>query len=618
MAMLRRAFLPLALTPLLRSEEYRYTSDSTRQPGVPAGKVTKSAWSTARSIPGRRTTTGSMFPLNTIQRQARGRHGLSGRSRIRQRNGTLSCSDRLRQSHSQGRDACYYRCIRQSRNPARAERIGAGALLSKLRVRCGNGPVRTVLIEEILPEVGKSFNLTSDPNLRAISGSSSGGNCSFIVAWHRPDDFRRVVSFIGGFTHQRGALVLPSQVRKFEGKPLRIFLQDGTGDVNIQSNQDMIAALETAGYDAKLVVGSEGHNMKHGGPLLPDALRWVWRDWTNADRQAAEVFCIPICRYLIGVGSSQPRAQIHRRHRQSTRKAMFTSRTSRTIEFTKWIMRTGQVRFLRKIPARPTDSCSDLTAASMPVRMAVAGSSAYDKTGAENPSLPKAPRSNDLAVNAKGEIYFTEPQARRVWFVNAKGEKRIVHEGITFPNGVRLSPDHSLLLVADTATRWVWSFQTQPDGSLAYGVAFHRLEMEDEVDAGQMRSGADGFTVDNEGFLYVCTRLGIQVSDPAGRTSAVLLKPSEKDPIQRGLRGSRSGYALCHRRRSGVPASHEAPGRFPMEDVETAGAAALRCRYASYELHACCLAHGHMRTSMHFTHSGRSPKCAATCGMTPS
>jgi sugar lactone lactonase YvrE len=45
-----------------------------------------------------------------------------------------------------------------------------------------------------------------------------------------------------------------------------------------------------------------------------------------------------------------------------------------------------------------------------------------------------------------------------------------------------------------------------------------------------MRSGADGFTIDNEGFLYVCTRLGIQVSDPAGRTSAVLLKPSEGNP----------------------------------------------------------------------------------------
>jgi sugar lactone lactonase YvrE len=154
---------------------------------------------------------------------------------------------------------------------------------------------------------------------------------------------------------------------------------------------------------------------------------------------------------------------------------------------------------------------------------------AYDKAGKES-LIADEVSSNDLAVNAKGEIYFTDPQARRVWSINARGAKRIVHEGISFPNGVRLSPDHSLLLVADSATRWVWSFQIQPDGSLAYGVAFHRLEMEDETGAGQMRSGADGFTVDHEGFLYVCTRLGIQVSDPAGRTSAVLLNPSDKNP----------------------------------------------------------------------------------------
>jgi len=154
---------------------------------------------------------------------------------------------------------------------------------------------------------------------------------------------------------------------------------------------------------------------------------------------------------------------------------------------------------------------------------------AYESSGKESVNTEGA-GSNDLAVNAKGEIYFTEPSAKRVWFVNSKGEKRVVHEGINFPNGVRLSPDHSLLLVADMASRWVWSFQVQPDGSLNYGLAFHRLEMEDEVAPGQMRSGADGLTVDNEGFLYVATRLGVQISDPAGRTSAVLLRPADKTP----------------------------------------------------------------------------------------
>jgi len=133
-----------------------------------------------------------------------------------------------------------------------------------------------------------------------------------------------------------------------------------------------------------------------------------------------------------------------------------------------------------------------------------------------------------LAVTAKGEVYFTDPQTNRVWFVNSRNEKRVVHEGIRQPAGVKLSPDHSLLLVASAMTRWVWSFQIQPDGSLAHGLAFHRLEIEDEVEPGETRSGAAGLTVDTESFVYVATRLGLQISDPAGRTSAVLLHPQGK------------------------------------------------------------------------------------------
>jgi sugar lactone lactonase YvrE len=155
---------------------------------------------------------------------------------------------------------------------------------------------------------------------------------------------------------------------------------------------------------------------------------------------------------------------------------------------------------------------------------------AYDSGGSGKASvLAEGVRGHSLAVTAKGDIYVTEPETRRVWLIGANKAKRVVQEGIIGkPAGICLSPDHSLLLVADASSRWVWSFQVQPDGSLAYGVAFHRLEMEDEVDAGEMRSGAAGFTVDTEGFLYVCTRLGLQVSDPAGRTSAVLLNPRGK------------------------------------------------------------------------------------------
>lgn len=143
----------------------------------------------------------------------------------------------------------------------------------------------TFLIDEVLPEMAKNYKLTDDPNLRAICGNSSGGVCAFTAAWERPDVFRRVLSNIGSFTDLRGANRYPDLIRKYEPQPLRIFLQTGTNDLNVfggswyAANLDMAASLKWAGYDDQLVVGTEGHNGKHGGAIFPDALRWLWRDW---------------------------------------------------------------------------------------------------------------------------------------------------------------------------------------------------------------------------------------------------------------------------------------------------------------------------------------------------
>jgi enterochelin esterase family protein len=142
------------------------------------------------------------------------------------------------------------------------------------------------LIEEILPEVGKTYKLTDDPNMRAICGSSSGGICAFTVAWERPDVFRKVVSFIGSFTDLRGGHVYPTLVRKTERnpKPIRVFLQSGSNDADNVfgswplANQEMAAALKFANYDYKFVFGEGGHNGRHGGSILPDTLRWLWRE----------------------------------------------------------------------------------------------------------------------------------------------------------------------------------------------------------------------------------------------------------------------------------------------------------------------------------------------------
>lgn len=143
------------------------------------------------------------------------------------------------------------------------------------------------VVEEMLPEVGRTYNLTKDPAGRAIGGASSGAICAFTVAWERPNEFRKVISLIGSFTDIRGGHVYPELVRTSEPKPIRIFLQDGVNDLrNARNtkrdwhlqNQAMVAALKEKGYDMKFEFGEGGHSDDHGGAILPDILRWLWRD----------------------------------------------------------------------------------------------------------------------------------------------------------------------------------------------------------------------------------------------------------------------------------------------------------------------------------------------------
>jgi enterochelin esterase family protein len=140
------------------------------------------------------------------------------------------------------------------------------------------------LEREMLPEVAKSHKLTDKPEERAISGISSGGICAWTVAWERPDLFRKVLSHVGSFTNIRGGHVYPAVIRKAEPKPIRVFLQGGSGDLDNAhgnwplANQEMAAALRFAGYDYRFEFGDGGHNGKHGGAILPDSLRWLWRD----------------------------------------------------------------------------------------------------------------------------------------------------------------------------------------------------------------------------------------------------------------------------------------------------------------------------------------------------
>jgi enterochelin esterase-like enzyme len=136
--------------------------------------------------------------------------------------------------------------------------------------------------------VAKEYRLTDKAAVRAICGISSGGICAFTVAWQRPDAFSKVLSHVGSFTNIRGGHVYPSLIRKTEPKPIRIFLQDGSGDLDNAhgswplANQEMAAALKFTNYDYRFEYGDGAHNGKHGGAILPESLRWLWRDYSPA------------------------------------------------------------------------------------------------------------------------------------------------------------------------------------------------------------------------------------------------------------------------------------------------------------------------------------------------
>lgn len=166
-----------------------------------------------------------------------------------------------------------------------------------------------MLIEELMPEISKKYKITDNPDGRVIGGASSGAICAWTVAWERPDQFRKVISMIGSYTSigyrpargnqpmVPGGDLYPALIRKNPVKPIRIFLQDGSNDLSNEhgnwflANQQMLSALEFANanadrnkipgprYDFNHVWGDGNHSDDHGGALLPDMLRWMFRDW---------------------------------------------------------------------------------------------------------------------------------------------------------------------------------------------------------------------------------------------------------------------------------------------------------------------------------------------------
>jgi gluconolactonase len=409
------------------------------------------------------------------------------------------------------------------------------------------------LLEELLPHIAKEqqLNLSTSGNDRAIAGSSSGAIAAFTAAWERPDAFTRVFSSIGTYVGLRGGNVYPTIIRKMEPKPIRIFLQDGSNDQNIyggdwwMANQEMERALVFAGYEVSHVWGEGSHNGAHAAAIFPDAVRWLWKDWPTPVKASTSS---PSLRDILIPGEGWQLVSEGYKFTEgpatNPKGEVFFNDVGAGKTFK--ISLDGKVsEFLsdsRKGDGQNFGPDGRLYAVAGGDRKIVA----YDP-GATPTTIAQGFRGNDLVVLNNGFIYVTEPgwdgtQPSKVWHISPQGEKKVVDTGLKFSNGITTSPDQTLLYVADSRSHWVYSYQIQPDGSLAYKQKYYHLHVPETADD----SGADGMRVDRDGRLYVATRMGLQVCDQAGRVNCIIPTPNGKvSNLTFGGENFDTIYAMC-------------------------------------------------------------------------
>ncbi len=328
------------------------------------------------------------------------------------------------------------------------------------------------MLEELLPEVekkttsdGRAIRLSHDGNDRCIGGASSGAVCAFTAAWERPDAFRRVFSAIGTYVGLRGANDYPTLIRKFEPKPIRVFLEDGSADLNIyggdwwMANQEMERALRFAGYEVNHAWGEGGHNGKHATEVFPDAMRWLWKDWpapvkAGAGSQQLKALLLPGEDWkLVAQGYKFTEGPATNAKGEVYFNDIPNSKTYK-------VGLDGEVSLFLADSKRANGQAFGPDGR----LYAVTGTQqvvAYDASGKAE-VIAEGIRGNDLVVGHKGDIYVTHPGGREpslLWHISPRGEKKIVDKGLRFSNGITLSPDQSLLYVADYLSHWVYSYR---------------------------------------------------------------------------------------------------------------------------------------------------------------
>src|SRR5580658_2672819 len=309
------------------------------------------------------------------------------------------------------------------------------------------------LIEELIPAVAQKYNLSKDPNDRGLAGASTGAVCAFVAAWNRPDQFRRVISFIGTYVAMKGADALPALIRKTEPKPIRIFLQDGKNDHIVAAepfgtfyggswpinNQVMFEAFESAGYDVKLTIGEGGHDRRQGAAIMPDVLRWLWRDYpspivVHEPASMSQPGWDPRGKVYSTVWADKPWEQVGETYRSV---ASPTTDQNGSVYFAdpgaNRIYKSdadGKVTLFKDYASGAVALAAGpdgrLYASQLARKRIVAYSAAGGPSGDEKVVAANV-EANGIAIAAKGAIYFADSLHRTVGLIDASGKARTVY-----------------------------------------------------------------------------------------------------------------------------------------------------------------------------------------------
>jgi sugar lactone lactonase YvrE len=312
-------------------------------------------------------------------------------------------------------------------------------------------------------------------------------------------------------------------------------MQDGSNDLNIyggdwwMANQTMERALRFAGYDVQNVWGDGPHNGAHATAILPDAMRWLWKDWPRAV-QNGPTKNETLNNILINGEGWQLVSEGYKFAEGPTANALgevfFNDITnSKTYK----ISLDGQVTQFIGDSKKASGQAFGPDGRLYQVATGEQKIIAYETNGTSK-VIANGFTGNDLVVAHNGNIYVTNPPADNViassniFLIKPDGTKMVVDTGLKYANGVALSPDQSLLYVADYRSHWVYSYRIRTDGSLEFKQRYYWLHVPDTSD----QSNADGIRVDRDGRLYVATAMGLQVCDQAGRVQCIIPTPNRK------------------------------------------------------------------------------------------